>query len=109
MQREAQESAQHTELLLELELGMIVDAHGNSHWRVADGARLFYNDCEPAAVPTRYVLCSQDRAISRDWAVRTTREQFDATIEEFDASHPPFWSRPGDFADLLDKRRSTPK
>jgi hypothetical protein len=59
MQREAQGSAQHTELLLELELGMIVDAHGNSLWRVA--------------------------------------------------SHSPFWPRPGDFADLLDKRRPTPK
>jgi pimeloyl-ACP methyl ester carboxylesterase len=136
MQREAQGSAQHTELLLELKLGMIVDAQGNSHWRVADVARLFYNDCEPAdaadaaqrlrgqdmtifteteplvppaAMPTRYLLCSQDRAISRDWAVRTAREQFDATIEEFDASHSPFWSRPRRVADLLDKRCSTPK
>jgi hypothetical protein len=55
----------------------------------------------PAAVPIRYVLCSQDRAISRDWAIRTAREQFDATIEEFDASHSPFWSRPADLAELL--------
>ena len=55
----------------------------------------------PPAVPTRYILCSQDRAISRDWAIRTAREQFDATIEEFDASHSPFWSRPADFVELL--------
>ena len=53
------------------------------------------------AVPTRYVLCSQDRAISRDWAIRTAYEQFDATIEEFDASQSPFWSRPVALADLL--------
>lgn len=135
MQRQTRRSAQHTALLLELEPGMIIDAQGNSHWRTADAARLFYNDCEPsdaadaamrlrgqdmtifnetaplvapAAVPTRYLLCSQDRAISRDWALRTARAQFDATIEEFDASHSPFWSRPADFADLLDTRRSAP-
>lgn len=127
-QREAQNSAQHTEFFRSLLPRIRVDTQANSIWRMEDAAQLFYNDCEPAdaasaaqqlraqgmtifteraplappaAVPTRYVVCSQDRAISRDWAIQTAREQFNATIEEFDASHSPFWSRPADLADLL--------
>jgi pimeloyl-ACP methyl ester carboxylesterase len=132
-QREAQKSAQHTEFLRKLEPRLLVDAHGDWMFRTVDAAKLFYNDCEPAdaaaaaqrlrpqdmtflneaapwappaAVPTRYVLCSRDRAVSRDWAIRMAREQFDATIVEFDASHSPFWSRPADFAELLTESRS---
>jgi len=128
VQREAQKSAQHSEFFKQTLERILVDAQGNSSWRTEDAAELFYNDCEPAdaaraaqrlraqnmtivtetaplappeVVPTRYVLCSQDRAIGRDWAIRTAREQFDATIEEFDASHSPFWSRPADFVELL--------
>ena len=131
-QREAQKSAQHTEFFLMHEPRILVDAQGNWTWRTEDGAKVFYNDCEladaacaaqrlrtqvmtvftetapldpPAAVPTRYVVCSQDRAVSRDWAIRTAREQFDATIEEFDSSHSPFWSRPADLAELLTESR----
>jgi pimeloyl-ACP methyl ester carboxylesterase len=64
-----------------------------------------FTECAPALdtplVPTRYILCRRDRVISRQWATRTAREQFSARIEEFDASHSPFWSRPADFAALL--------
>jgi pimeloyl-ACP methyl ester carboxylesterase len=115
-------------LLLRLEQRIVVDGDGARKWRTTDAAELFYNDCKPAdarraaerlraqdstifaepapstppvAVPTRYVVCSQDLALSRDWALRTAREQFDATIEEFDSSHSPFWSRPADLAELL--------
>jgi pimeloyl-ACP methyl ester carboxylesterase len=131
-QREAQNSAQHTEFFLRSERRVRVDAQRNLTWRTEDAAKVFYNDCEPvdarraarrlrtqdmtvfsetappeppARVPTRYVFCSQDRALSRDWAIRTAREQFDATIEEFDSSHSPFWSRPADLADLLTATR----
>ena len=99
-QREAQKSAQHTEFFLMHEPRILVDAQGNWTWRTEDGAKVFYNDCEPADA-----VCSQDRAVSRDWAIRTAREQFDATIEEFDASHSPFWSRPADLAELLTESR----
>jgi pimeloyl-ACP methyl ester carboxylesterase len=124
----AQKSAQRTEVFEQALGRILIDAQGNSSWRAQDAAELFYNDCEPAdaasasqrlraqdmtiftetapltppeVVPTRYVLCSQDRAIGRDWAIRTAREQFNATLEEFNASHSPFWSRPADLVDLL--------
>jgi hypothetical protein len=132
-QRKALNDAQHTEFYLRHEAGIHLDAQGNSVWRTADAAEVFYHDCAPddaadaarrlgaenlsvfsepapslapAAVPTRYVVCTQDRAVSRDWAIRTAREQFDATIEEFDASHSPFWSRPSDLVDLLTESRT---
>jgi pimeloyl-ACP methyl ester carboxylesterase len=128
VQREALMSAQHSEFFKQALARLLVDAQGNSIWRAKDAAELFYNDCEPAdaasaahrlraqdmtiftetaplappaGVPTRYILCRQDRAISREWAIRTAREQFGASIEEFDASHSPFWSRPADFVELL--------
>ncbi len=126
----AQKAAQHSARFNQALARCIVDAQGYWTWRTDDAAKVFYNDCEPIdavraaqrlhaqdmtvfgdmppsvsrdAVPTRYVLCSQDYAISRDWAIPTAQEQFDATIEEFDASHSPFWSRPADFAKLLIK------
>jgi pimeloyl-ACP methyl ester carboxylesterase len=131
-QLELQRSAQHTELFRALMRRILVDERGTWTWRMADAAKLFYNDCEPAdaigaaqrlrlqavtiftetsppappAVPTRYVVCSQDRAVSRGWAIRTAREQFDAIIVVFDASHSPFWSRPADLAGLLTNGRS---
>ncbi|OBA90656.1 hypothetical protein A5662_22630 [Mycobacteriaceae bacterium 1482268.1] len=127
-QRAAENSAQHTESFLSLEPRVIADDEGNWTMPPDCAVRLFYNDCEPAdaesavrrmrtqetavfteaapveppaAVPTRYVLCTRDQALSRDWAIRTARERFDAIVEEFDASHSPFWSRPADLAELL--------
>jgi hypothetical protein len=65
-----------------------------------------FTEQPPLARPAglvRYVLCSRDRVISREWAIRTAREQLDATLEEFDASHSPFWSRPAALVKLLTK------
>jgi pimeloyl-ACP methyl ester carboxylesterase len=131
-QRAASGSEQHTVFFLERELRIVSDASGALVWPSADAADLFYNDCksvdaelatqrlspqdltiftecaparETPLVPTRYVLCRQDRAISPRWATNTAREQFNARIEEFDASHSPFWSRPADFAGLLINKR----
>ena len=125
-QRKALKSAQHTDSYLRLESRISIDAHGSTTWPTQDAAELFYHDSEPAdaadaaqrlrkqdittftetappvvKVPTRYIVCTQDRAINRDWAVPTARERFDATIEEIDASHSPFWSRPAELAELL--------
>jgi pimeloyl-ACP methyl ester carboxylesterase len=131
-QRAASGSQQHTVFFLERELRIVSDESGALVWPSADAADLFYNDCksvdaelatqrlspqdltiftecaparETPLVPTRYVLCRQDRAISPRWATNTAREQFNARIEEFDASHSPFWSRPADFAGLLINKR----
>lgn len=131
-QLEARKAAQHSERFNQALTRCVVDERGYWTWQTEDAAEVFYNDCEPAdavraaqrlraqdmtvfgdmpplvsptAVPTRYVLCSQDYAISRDWAIPTAQEQFDATIQEFDASHSPFWSRPADFAEVLTEKK----
>jgi pimeloyl-ACP methyl ester carboxylesterase len=127
-QRAATGSQQHTAFFLEREPCILTDDYGALVWQSADATDVFYHDCKsvdaelatqrlspqdmtiftecaPAVdsplVPTRYILCRRDRVISRHWATHTAREQFSARIEEFDASHSPFWSRPADFAALL--------
>jgi pimeloyl-ACP methyl ester carboxylesterase len=127
-QRQAANFTQHSDFFNEALTRCVVDSMGNWFWRTDDAASAFYNDCERAdaidaarrmrpqdmtvftempplvskvEVPTRYILCTQDHAVSRDWAIPTAREQFDATVEEFDAAHSPFWSRPVDFTKLL--------
>src|ERR1700727_1566532 len=122
-QRAASGSQQHTAFFLEREPRIRTDENGALVWCSADAADVFYNDCnaidaelaaqrlspqdltiftecaparETPSVPTCYVLCRQDRVISPPWARHTAREQFGARIEEFDASHSPFWSRPAD-------------
>jgi pimeloyl-ACP methyl ester carboxylesterase len=131
-QRAASGSEQHTAFFLEREPHILTDESGALFWRPADAAEVFYNDCNPVdaqratqrlrsqdrtiftecapiteapSIPTRYVLCSRDQAISPEWATHTAHEQFNAQIEEFDASHSPFWSRPADFAALLSDSR----
>jgi len=127
-QRAASGSQQHTDFFLERESRILTDPNGALVWRATDAADIFYNDCQPAdaqlatqrlspqdltifteraptretpLIPTRYVLCSRDRAVSREWATHTAREQFNAHIEEIDASHSPFWSRPADLVAVL--------
>lgn len=131
-QRAATGSEQHTAFFLERESHILTDEVGALSWRATDAAELFYNDCKPAdaalatqrlspqhltifnecaparessLIPTRYVVCSQDRVVSPEWAKRTAHLQFNARIEEFDAAHSPFWSRPDDFAALLSNGR----
>jgi pimeloyl-ACP methyl ester carboxylesterase len=131
-QRGASGSQQHTAFFLEREPHLLTDEDGAVFWRSDDAVEVFYNDCKPvdaqratqrlrsqdltiftecapipetSSIPTRYVLCSRDRAISPEWARHTAHEQFNAQIEEFDASHSPFWSRPADFAALLSNSR----
>ena len=47
----------------------------------------------PPAVPTATSCAVRIEPYPATGPIRTAREQFDATIEEFDASHSPFWSR----------------
>jgi pimeloyl-ACP methyl ester carboxylesterase len=107
-----------------------VDELGRTLWRPEDAAEVFYQDCtsedtaeaiaqlrpqgpapivertpliETPSVPIRYIACTQDRAVSPGWGAATARERFGATVEWFDASHSPFWSRPDDLAEVLVK------
>jgi pimeloyl-ACP methyl ester carboxylesterase len=104
------------------------DDQGRSAWPAETGAELFYHDCAPADAsaaagrlrpqapavlaekspwqghvpsPTRYVVCTDDRAVSGSWARRTAEERFGVGAESLASSHSPFWSRPAALADLL--------
>lgn len=67
---------------------------------IASGA---YREKSPPSgrPPTRYIWCTEDRAVSHDWACKTATDRFDARIIEFESSHSPFLSRPAALAELL--------
>lgn len=52
-------------------------------------------------VPTRYVLCTQDRFFPAEWMRGVVRERLGIEPDELDASHAPYLSRPRELAELL--------
>jgi pimeloyl-ACP methyl ester carboxylesterase len=101
-------------------------------WDPDDAYTFFYHDCERAdadlaikqltpmapptslseeprnpGVPTRYIVCTEDRVIDRDISARVARARYDAEIVEIDAAHSPFWSKPAELADLITGSRTT--
>jgi Alpha/beta hydrolase family len=54
------------------------------------------------AVPTRFVLCSQDRFFPPGFMRRVVAERLGVVPDEIDAGHCVALSRPTDLADLLD-------
>jgi pimeloyl-ACP methyl ester carboxylesterase len=53
-------------------------------------------------VPTRFVLCRDDRFFPPDWIRRVVKERLGITPEEIDGSHCIALSRPKELADLLE-------
>jgi pimeloyl-ACP methyl ester carboxylesterase len=53
-------------------------------------------------VPTRYLLCRDDRMFTADWARRHARERLGIEADEMDGGHYISISRPGDLAERLD-------
>ena len=53
-------------------------------------------------VPTRFVLCRQDRLLPADFLRRVVRERLGIEPEEIDAGHCVALSRPRELAELLD-------
>jgi pimeloyl-ACP methyl ester carboxylesterase len=53
-------------------------------------------------VPTRYLLCRDDRFLPAEWARRHARERLGITADEIDGGHMPFISRPAELAGRLD-------
>jgi pimeloyl-ACP methyl ester carboxylesterase len=51
-------------------------------------------------VPSTYILMKEDRAVGQDWSRRRAKE-IGADLVEMDGSHSPFYSRPGQLADVL--------
>ena len=89
---------------------------------------LFYADCDEAAVqtafkhirpqswysatlpfslsqfpsvPSSFVICSDDRMLSNDWARRIARDRLGADLIELPGSHSPFLSHPKALAAVL--------
>lgn len=54
-------------------------------------------------VSSSYIVCSEDRTISPDWARRTARERLGVEAVELPGGHCPYLSRPLKLADVLIK------
>ena len=54
-------------------------------------------------VPTRYLLCRDDRMFTADWARRHARERLGIEADEMDGGHYVTLSRPRELADRLDE------
>jgi pimeloyl-ACP methyl ester carboxylesterase len=52
-------------------------------------------------VPTRYLLCRDDRVFPADWTRRMVRERLGITPDEIDGGHCPFLSRPKELVERL--------
>lgn len=52
------------------------------------------------AVPTTYVVCSDDQILRPEWS-RKTAERLGAKLVELPGDHSPFYSRPSVLADVL--------
>jgi pimeloyl-ACP methyl ester carboxylesterase len=103
-------------------------ADGSSTWTERGAVELFYYDCDPdvasasarrlrpqqwritqevtplrewPAVPSAYILCSGDRAVSPAYSSRAAREQLRVEAIEMQGGHSPFLSRPKELATRL--------
>ena len=57
-------------------------------------------------VPTRFVLCRQDRFFPADWMRGVVRERLGIVPDEIDTGHCPALARPRELADLLETMRA---
>jgi pimeloyl-ACP methyl ester carboxylesterase len=57
-------------------------------------------------VPTRYLLCRDDRMFPAEWTRRVVRERLGITPDEIEGGHAPFLSRPKELADRLEAFRT---
>jgi pimeloyl-ACP methyl ester carboxylesterase len=68
--------------------------------------------CEPwpleawPDVPTRYLLCRDDRWHPPEWARRMVRERLGIEADEIDGGHCPYLSRPRELAERLEAYRT---
>jgi pimeloyl-ACP methyl ester carboxylesterase len=53
-------------------------------------------------VPTRYLLCRDDRVFDADWARRMVRDRLGIEADEIDGSHCVYLSRPAELAARLE-------
>ena len=107
---------------------------GSATWPEEGAIETYYHDCAPdvaeaaarrlrrqywkitqevtplrqwPAVPAAYILCTDDRAISRAYSVRAARRQLGIDPIELPGGHSPFLSRPRILAQALVRAAST--
>jgi pimeloyl-ACP methyl ester carboxylesterase len=54
-------------------------------------------------VPTRFVLCRQDRMFPAKWLRRVVRERLGITPDEIESGHTPALSRPKELVEMLER------
>ena len=62
--------------------------------------------CSLPALPvveSTYVVCDEDRVVIPEWSRRIARDWLNAEIIEMPGSHSPFYSRPKELAELLNR------
>lgn len=101
---------------------------GSASWPEQGAIEIFYHDCEPEVaraaarrlrrqhwkvtqevtplrewppVPAAYILCTDDRAVSRDYGRRAAHLQLRTDPVELPGGHSPFLSRPRELAQVL--------
>ena len=101
---------------------------GSASWPEEGAIETFYHDCAPdvaiaaarrlrpqfwritqevtplrqwPAVPTAYILCAEDRAVSRAYSIQAARRQLGIEPVELPGGHSPFLSRPRVLAQAL--------
>jgi pimeloyl-ACP methyl ester carboxylesterase len=106
-----------------------VGPNGGSMWPEQGAIEIFFHDCdrevairsasqlrsqqwlitqevtplrEWPAVPSAYILCSDDRVVSRAYSVRAARDLLGVDPTEIPGGHAPFLSRPAELAARLD-------
>jgi len=57
-------------------------------------------------VPTRFLLCREDRLFPAKWLRRVVRDRLGITPDEIDSGHTPALSRPGELAERLEAYRA---
>ena len=104
------------------------DQNGASMWPEAGAIEIFYHDCDPQiaiasarqlrpqqwkitqevtplrewpAVPSAYIFCTEDRAVSPAYSMRAARDLLGVKAIEMPGGHSPFLSRPADLAARL--------
>jgi Alpha/beta hydrolase family len=106
------------------------DDHGRTYWPPDVATELFFHDCAPATaaaagarlrpqaptpvaettpltafpqVPSYYVGCRDDRAVSGRWAAAAARERLGVGVTWIPGSHSPFLADPAGFAVTIEQ------
>jgi pimeloyl-ACP methyl ester carboxylesterase len=129
--RSAAEQDREDRMVNRAHWGGLAKVDGCTHWVDRDLARaMFYQDCDERigdeafprlrgqashpllqpctlaqlpSVPSTYIVCADDQMIDPTWSRRVAAERLKAALVELPGGHSPFYSRPSELADVLDR------